>query len=786
MSIVDTLLGRSSSKALVAQEPLPLVEVPAQKAAIGAGAWALEHHTPLTMAVRHDTEKFMKRAQQISHSAPWVATCERIISGKVGTIPWHLEDREGEAIDDTGTGPVADFRRLIERPNPHTTRRELWQLTSRHLGVCGNAFWFLDQRNAVTNAPLQILYINPARMTPAQDKAGYLTGWVLDAESEYEWGSGTPVDIEEVLHFVFEPPDWGHFGHGIVESALSKIEITRYADRYTSGVMGAGGKRGGIASAKEGMIPDEAYQSLVNNFRNIAESPDATKRTIVTQGAIDYTFTSATPQELELSEVSALSRDDTFGIWGVPLSQAGIMSARGLNSGETVKYEEAALWQGACHPRVVAMWEVIQYQLIDRINPDWQLILEEPTFDDNQPLFELADLAKTQPLRNIERREILGLEPFGDERDEEVWLPQGFERIYPEPGEGEVSPPAPVPLALLGSTSEDQEEAEDDAEEATRAKASLGPLATLRSKIERTDQVAIQKAVESFLADQRDHVVKRLAERARHFLQKPRDASALLGKNWDAELAKVLLPLEAAIATETAAGVRKIVPKATKADPFEADAVEFARTRAGERITGINGTTRDAVLREVQDVIDNAVRQGLGPSEVAGNLTDRVGKMTVWNDARANLIARTETMFAYNDAALKSYDRLGVTHVVAFDGDKDAECADRDGREFSIEESYEIADHPNGTLDWGPVVKASTAAKATVSEAEPNVVRLEMHEPPAPVVHVKPPIVNVAAPVVDTAPFEAAIHQLRAEFKRPVRKRIVRDAAGLIVEVIEE
>ena len=68
--------------------------------------------------------------------------------------------------------------------------------------------------------------------------------------------------------------------------------------------------------------------------------------------------------------------------------------------------------------------------------------------------------------------------------------------------------------------------------------------------------------------------------------------------------------------------------------------------------------------------------------------------------------------------------------------------------------------------------------------------RLEVTSEP-PVLNVEPPIVNVEAPIVnvDTARFDAAIKAIQDELARPrppVRKRIVRDSAGLIVEVIEE
>ena len=57
------------------------------------------------------------------------------------------------------------------------TRRELWAITCRHIGLCGTSFWFLDQREAFAGTPAAILYIRPDRMTPIEDASGNLLAW---------------------------------------------------------------------------------------------------------------------------------------------------------------------------------------------------------------------------------------------------------------------------------------------------------------------------------------------------------------------------------------------------------------------------------------------------------------------------------------------------------------------------------------------------------------------------------------------------------------------------------
>ena len=84
----------------------------------------------------------------------------------------------------------------------------------------------------------------------------------------------------------------------------------------------------------------------------------------------------------------------------------------------------------------------------------------------------------------------------------------------------------------------------------------------------------------------------------------------------------------------------------------------------------------------------------------------------MFDEYRAEMIARTELMSSYNDATLGSYTDADVTQVQAIDGDGDEECAARDGQTFDIDEADGIEDHPNGTLDWVPILPDESDAAA--------------------------------------------------------------------------
>jgi SPP1 gp7 family putative phage head morphogenesis protein len=127
--------------------------------------------------------------------------------------------------------------------------------------------------------------------------------------------------------------------------------------------------------------------------------------------------------------------------------------------------------------------------------------------------------------------------------------------------------------------------------------------------------------------------------------------------------------------------------------------------RLGLRIKGINETTRDRVA--------TAIKNGLDAGHSAAELGDDVAETAAFDEYRAELIARTESARVLNDSQLETFREFDVEQVTAIDGDDDEVCADRNGQTFDIDEAMDIEDHPNGTLDWVPVVKA----KATHSPA---------------------------------------------------------------------
>jgi phage portal protein BeeE len=566
------------------------------KAATGVGVAMVEYGSPYRITAEKVPQRMMKAAQMAYHVNPWIRLAESTVTRRVAGLPWHLEDENDAEIPDTvRTGIPGIVRSLLEKPQANlsqqqpgcSTWRGLASLTSRHLGLCGMAFWYQEQKEAMTGLPLGFLYINPARMWPAEDDAGNLHGWVLDPDAFDARGrpiGGTPLRLDEVIPFYLDPPDYGNIGSGLYEAALLKAHITTMADQHASYVLGTGGRLAGIVAPKTGSLDPKQFADLEREFRNVNEAPDAAKRTTILSGPVDWTPTAANPHELNLEALGKMNRDDILAVWGVPPATAGIPSPAGLNSGDTRKYDEAILMQGAVHDRVRAMVETIQGSLLDPLTAVIELEVEEPEFDDRLPLYEMAAKARELPLTNRERRELIGLPPFAEEgkpadpRDDEVWLPVNLTVAYEASGE-KPEPPEPAgpfpPLPPDGPPAVPAPGQEDGDGQSSPGPGKAGPvkaaptrfarsmqtsLTRLRAQVEKSAIPAMSSAVDDVLEEQKREIIARVRANAAHIVANPGDDDAWWnGPKWDRRMRAALAPEQARVAEATASHIGDVL-----------------------------------------------------------------------------------------------------------------------------------------------------------------------------------------------------------------------------------
>jgi putative component of membrane protein insertase Oxa1/YidC/SpoIIIJ protein YidD len=142
----------------------------------------------------------------------------------------------------------------------------------------------------------------------------------------------------------------------------------------------------------------------------------------------------------------------------------------------------------------------------------------------------------------------------------------------------------------------------------------------------------------------------------------------------------------------------------TARQSLEASMLDLGGKRMG--LLDIPGDVKDSLFK----VLDAGRELGLNPRTTASwieYLVPRGRFIHAGSKYRAQLIARTETMNASRISTVRMFrDSPVVNKVIAFDGDSDEECAERNGSEMTFDEAEEASEstHPNCVLAFGPAV----------------------------------------------------------------------------------
>jgi len=594
--------------------------------------------------------------------------------------------------------PVDQFLRLMEKPNPKQTGRQLRQKTQIRRDMAGAAFWYLEG-GAGGATPTAIYGISPARMWPAYDRTGARIGWVMDRDAP---SGGVPFDDDEIIAFVNQGPEDTYDPVGVVEAVFAHVSLGERIAVHAADMLATGGRLAGMLWPKDRALDEDEYRDVQRAWRNVASDPNAARRLLVFPEPMEWAQGAASPREIGIPELAALSRDEILTAFPISPYMLGVpMKGGGLdNGGASRREEKATYWEETIHPRVEDFEEDIQVNLVSRyealMGETFDFEVKEPNLDDAASLIEKAGAYRA--LIAIGGNPDAAWEHVG--LDDLKW--DGLPALLDPAKQLEMQQQAQKPDTAQGSRVVVRDQ---DPRDTTAVQQTL--VGKARDDLVGQELPGFRGRMHEFLVDQRARVVARLRN------QKGKGKASVPDGWWDtdAEDAALRAALDDPYKRLARGAMQAVANSMDRVVmPKRLDRVlEQALKAAGSRISGINEVTRQAIAEQLTE----GVRRGYSIDQLVRGVPDEnfVGVQNAplkngipaFDEYRAELIARTETMNAYNDAALRGYGSFGVKEVLAIDGDKDAECEQRDGRVYTIDDALGVSDHPNGTLDWAPV-----------------------------------------------------------------------------------
>ena len=699
--------GSDVKSALVRLEPATIYA----KAVTGAGVQAYYNDPPLSSLLNTPQERCAKFLQ--AYKCGWFYKAESKISGDLRDLPWTVSDGDIESEDPTETtierpdldipfealNPIEQFMRLMEKPNPRQTGKQLRQKTFIRRDMAGVAFWYLEA--ASERSPITAIYgISPSRLWPAYDKQKQLMGYVLDYNSP---GGGTPFETWEIVPFSNASADDDDiFGIGVVEAVYAELPLTDLLTRHTADLLSTGGRLAGMLWPKERALNEDEFQDAQRAWRNVTSDPASARRLLLFPEPMEWVAGASTPAEIGIPELAALNRDNILTAFPIAPEILGVPAPAGLNaSGETRRQLYDFYWSDTIGPRASSFDEIIQTTIISRyealMGQTFRFESELPKLDDASSILEKVGAFRAAVAVGFDPKDTI--KAVGLDHIKWTKLPPQL-----DPNAAPPAPPTPLPNAGITATVSDTSRLDNSqVQQAVVSKATKSRETIADTSVGR---------VQTFLHDQKE----RLSERIRETFPKTKALrnEAVKAPDWfdKAEEDRILRQALFGLYLDASRGSLQVVADLLdRIVPNKAvqRVVDDITTYGGERIVDINARTLEALTLELAE----GVRRGYSIPQLIDGVPDEGFKgvkgveldngVPVFGDARAETIARTETALSYNRAALDAYKEFNVRSVIAYDGDYDEVCAERNGKEFTVEEALDIEDHPNGTLDWAPV-----------------------------------------------------------------------------------
>lgn len=278
----------------------------------------------------------------------WVYVAVNRIAEAGALVPLHVYRLDGEQRVEVVWHPL---ERLLDNPNPFTSRFELFEQTLGMLELTGNAYWFLvGDANGV---PAQIWPLRSDRVSVVPDESAYVKGYVYEID-----GKRLPMDASEVVHFKRWHPSNDYYGLSALEAARVAITTDKAMAEWNRNTFGANnGVPAGIVSIKE-FVNDTDFERIKREWRQSYGGPQR-RTAFLRGGGVEWHNIGLSHTDLDFLQGRRANREEILNILGIPM---GVLSENATEANAKVAerlFIERTLW-----PKLVRLAQKITQELL--------------------------------------------------------------------------------------------------------------------------------------------------------------------------------------------------------------------------------------------------------------------------------------------------------------------------------------------------------------------------------------------------------------------------------------
>ncbi|MBA4541971.1 phage portal protein [Thermoactinomyces daqus] len=589
----------------------------------------------------------------------WVYACVRIIAQSVKRTP--LRVYQGKTDNEMESGPLPQ---ILKRPNQFMSGKQLLEGTATWLELHGNAFWYLSEIDG-RGQPKEIWLLDSRHVQVVPDVKEFITGYVYDVN-----GKLIPLERREVIHFKTFNPFNPFYGLGTLQAMAGLLELEDLRNTYDKTFFENGAIIKGVLKTPN-TLSDAAFKRITRDWRRTYGGAKNANKIAIMEEGLEFQPITLSQADMEFLSMAKFNRDRILAAFGVPPAKLGIMENANYSNSEE---QDRTFWSETMAPKLADIEERLNNELAPRygnLTIAFDPVVQE---DESQRVQEVVDLANTGILTVDELRERLGYAPLKQDQQQQ-----------------------------------DQQQNNQQANEEA-AKAAKG----IRDTFQRSRTAYLARVVKEFEPD----LVKFFEEQENRVLEKlimtgktGKQYNFIPDELWDSytedeKLLAILSVLHITVARAAYEKAGAFFDTDLRFDLENPANAELIKT-LGQKITRINETTREAIVKEVLE----GMRRGYSINQIAYGYPDEnyKGIAGVFEQARgyrARTIARSESADAYNAANLKAYIDLGQEKVEVLDGvDWDEDCRRANGQIWTIQKAQaNLKAHPNCVRAFAPYI----------------------------------------------------------------------------------
>jgi HK97 family phage portal protein len=228
---------------------------------------------------------------------------------------WRLyrTSRGGERVEVTDHLAL----RVLERPNPFTTRQELIESGQQHFELVGETV-LVVARDPRATFPMELWNVRPDRITVVPSRTDFIAGYVYTSPD----GEQVPLAREEVIFLRHPNPLDPYRGMGAVQTVLNHLDGEKYSAEWNRNFFVNGAVPGGVIEV-EVRLSDAEFDEMTERWKEQHQGVANAGRVAFLEGGATYKPVLFTQKDMQFTELSVLGDDKVRRAFGFPKPMLG-------------------------------------------------------------------------------------------------------------------------------------------------------------------------------------------------------------------------------------------------------------------------------------------------------------------------------------------------------------------------------------------------------------------------------------------------------------------------------